>query len=429
MNFLYTWLQEFINEFVYLFVEMSPYLMLGFLVAGILHVFVPESSIQRYMGKRDLKSVFYAALIGIPLPLCSCGVIPTGVSLYKSGASKPASVSFLISTPQTGVDSILITYSLMGLPFAIVRPIVALIAGVLGGWLTLFATDVTKNDSFKQENKNTANLGFLQKMNEMFRYAFVDFMQDIAKWLVIGLVVAAAIAMIIPDNFFENYVGNTYLEMLLVMLAAVPLYVCATGSVPIAAVLLMKGLSPGAALVFLMAGPATNAATITVINRIFGKRTMYAYLAAIIGTAYVSGIILNEFLPFEWFAHQHSEHMGHEHHLLPAWLVYANVAALASLLLYAFYNKYFAKRKEMNISAINNSNTNNNMEKKLIVKGMTCNHCKMSVEKNLKKIDGITLVTANPETNEVVISGDNINLETIKDTVNDLGYEFVGEKN
>ena len=205
------WIVKYIEEFVDLSLEMAPWLLLGFIFAGLLHVYMPKGSIQKYMGGKNLKSVIYASLLGIPLPLCSCGVIPTGIAFNKEGASKGATVSFLISTPQTGVDSILATFSLLGLPFAILRPIVAFFSGILGGAIT---NSVTKND-----NKNQPNVTSSQKSEEiiqngkfktMLKYAFHDFLMDIAKWLVLGLAIAALIAVILPDDFFTSYLHNEF---------------------------------------------------------------------------------------------------------------------------------------------------------------------------------------------------------------------------
>lgn len=224
-------------ELVYLFTEMSPYLILGFALAGILHVYFPKQQVSKYLGKKNLKSVINAAILGVPLPLCSCGVIPTGISFNRNGATKGATVSFLISTPQTGVDSILATYSLLGLPFAIIRPIASFITGVLGGALT------NAYDDSKEEVQTPSKEIYTQKgkLTRAFNYAFVEFLQDISKWLLVGLIIAAFISVIIPDGFIENNLGNPYINMLIVLVASIPMYVCATGSIPIAAVLMAKG--------------------------------------------------------------------------------------------------------------------------------------------------------------------------------------------
>jgi len=264
-------MQYLSNYFEALFLltsEMAPFLLLGFLFAGLLKVFVPPDLMSRYLGKSSTSAVVNASLLGIPLPLCSCGVLPAGISLYKNGASKGSSVSFLISTPQTGIDSILVTWSMLGLPFAILRPIVAFFTGIAGGLVT---NKIERSQPIKQA-KNKSHIRNKFSIKEIFRYAFVEMVADIASWLVIGLLIAALITVIIPDNFFTEYNLSGISGMLLILIVSIPLYICATSSVPIAAVLLLKGLSPGALLVFLMAGPATNAATITVIGKTLGKK-------------------------------------------------------------------------------------------------------------------------------------------------------------
>lgn len=406
--------------------EMSPYLILGFLIAGILYVYFPKEKVTKYLGKSNFWSVLNAALIGVPLPLCSCGVIPTGISFYKSGASKGSSVSFLISTPQTGVDSILATYSLLGLPFAIIRPVIALITGVFGGLITNRAEKVdaikpdvnqTKGESHQGEKGN--------KLRTMMHYAFVEFLQDISKWLIIGLLLAALMAVLIPEDFFTNYLGNEYVSMLVVLIASIPLYVCATGSVPIAAVLLMKGLSPGAAIVFLMAGPATNAATITVIGNVLGRKTLISYLASIIGGALLFGVIVNEFVPREWFISGITHiHDGHGSHLLPAWLKLTSSLLLIAFLLNGYIQKYLSHKK---INQSIKRTVNDMTEKTIKVSGMTCNHCKANVENNLSALEGIENIEIDLESGKVKMAGDDIDLGVVKNKVESIGYQYDGE--
>ena len=427
---------------------MSPYLLLGFLFAGILKVAIPQKFIDKYMGQKNGKSVLNAALLGIPMPLCSCGVIPTGISFYKSGASKGSSVSFLISTPQTGVDSILVTYSLLGLPFAIIRPIIALVTGYVGGML---ANRYDKKDNGLEKNNpiETASCDTNcatdsdqdcgcgdtcetktdtkhSKIYSMFKYAFVDFLQDISKWLVIGLLLAALISVALPDDFFSNYVGNDLIGMLIILIASVPLYICATSSVPVAAVLLMKGVSPGAALVFLMAGPATNAATITVLNKVLGRKTTFAYLISIIMGALVFGLLIDYSLPREWFTLKglHS-HMGaHEGHFsLPLWLQWGSSISLTLLIINGYIQKMLLKRKNLS-----STETKEETENYLVsVLGMSCNHCKNSVEKHIGALKNIDLAEVNLEQKRLHISGKKIKLETIQRELESLGFEYGGE--
>ncbi len=266
-------LKEIATIIFSIFNAMSFYLLLGFLFAGILHVLVPQQLFSKYLSKNNWTSVLYATLFGIPLPLCSCGVIPTAMALHKEGASKGSVISFLIATPQTGVDSIIATYSLLGLPFAIIRPIAAFFTSIFAGLVTNAFT--SKEEPVKvaiQKNTEEQKLSFGQKIKRVFQYGYVEMMEDIGKMLLFGLIIAGLIAYFVPDNFFTIFKGNTLLTMLLVLVVAIPMYVCATGSIPIAIALMMKGMSPGTALVLLMAGPAANIASMMVIGKVLGKK-------------------------------------------------------------------------------------------------------------------------------------------------------------
>jgi hypothetical protein len=418
------YLKGFLNELLFIFAEMAPYLLLGFLFAGILYILFPKERVKRYMGRDRKGAVINAALLGVPLPLCSCGVIPTGISFYRNGASRGSAVSFLISTPQTGVDSVLVTYSLLGLPFAILRPIIALITGIVGGFIT---NKVDSEPEGKEtEVKKTAEIpsGLFPKIRVMFRYAFVEFLQDISTWLVFGLLAAALISIAIPDDFFSGRAGNDFIEMLIILLAAIPVYICATASVPIAAVLILKGLSPGAALVLLMAGPATNAATITMIGKVLGRKTLFTYLGSIIAGALIFGTIINNFLPAEWFAlNSVSSHLGHDHHLLPNWLRYGSASALVLLIINGYLQKYLHTGTGEKETSINDSKISDMAEiVHLNVGGMTCNHCKSNVENGAASVEGVESVSADIVTGNVTISGNSVDLQKVKDRIVDLGY-------
>lgn len=423
-----SYLVQYLNALATLTMEMAPYLLLGFLFAGILFVWFPKKKVYKFLGKPNSASVINAALIGIPLPLCSCGVIPTGISFYKSGASKGSSVSFLISTPQTGVDSILVTYSLLGLPMAVIRPIIALFTGFFGGFITnRFGRDQKKPAAIPEGNE-TDNGQTDRSLRGMLRYAFVEFLEDIAKWLVIGLALAALIDVLVPDSFFTAYLGNDFLEMFLILLAAIPLYVCATGSVPIAAILMLKGLSPGAAIVFLMAGPATNAATMTVIGKVFGRRTLVLYLISILGGALFFGTLVNEFLPGEWFLGPLARfHAGpHLHGLLPAWFKTASGIVLGGLILNVFLRKYIKGLFGSVKQKLRDQKVNDMDKLEIIVRGMTCNHCKATVENNVTALEGISSVEVDLATDRVSIEGDKLDLDRIRERIESLGYAFEG---
>ena len=248
---------EYLYAFTDLLNEMSPYLLLGFFVAGLLHVYVPQNVYANYFSGNDLRSVCYAALFGIPLPLCSCGVIPTAMSLRREGASRGAATSFLIATPQTGVDSIIATYSLMGLPFAVLRPIAALLTSVVGGCMVNCVCKEKDEPIGKVQNevRGKERKGGLK---EVFRYGYVEMLQDIGKRLVLGLILAGLITIFVPESFFVQYADSPLKCMALVLLFSVPMYLCATGSIPIAVALMLKGLSPGAVLVAPMVMKAWN---------------------------------------------------------------------------------------------------------------------------------------------------------------------------
>lgn len=348
------------DEILLLINEMSPYLLLGFLLAGLMHAFIPGRYYTRYLSKPTLGSVINAAIFGIPLPLCSCGVIPTAMSLRKEGASRGAVTSFLIATPQTGIDSIIATFSLMGVPFAVIRPIAALITAVLGGWMVnTFVSlrdrrahrEMAEGTIVKKEETETCTCHCHEnkaesccpegdsddnhhhhhhsgehhhhsshhhsshhhhsssaschchdrkipntiggKIVEALRYAFLDMMSDIGKWLVIGLVVAGLITIYVPDEVFTIFKDNTMASMILVLIISIPMYLCATGSIPIAVVLMLKGLTPGAALVLLMAGPACNMASILVIRKGLGFRTLVIYILSIVIGAVFFGCLID----------------------------------------------------------------------------------------------------------------------------------------
>ncbi len=417
-----TYFISFLDELWVLLIEMAPYLLLGFLFAGILKVFFPKKLINKYIGKSNFRSVLNASLLGVPMPLCSCGVLPTGISFYRNGASRGSTVSFLVSTPQTGVDSIIATYAMLGLPLAILRPVIALFSGILGGTLTNYlGNSVEAGAQLKREAEEQGN----RSVGEMFRYGFVEMVQDISKWLVIGLLVAAFLAVLIPEDFFVATVSSEYLSMLLILLASVPLYVCATGSIPIAAVLLMKGLSPGAAIVFLMAGPATNAATMAVISNTMGRKTFWLYLLSIIGGALLFGIAVNELLPRQWIMGALPD-LDHQHHHETASLLKVLSGLLLLGLIANGYIQKFLERKRLK----NEENNFNQM--KLIqvynVEGMTCNHCKATVEKGVQELAEGAEIFADPSNNELRISNGSISEDKIREKVESLGYIFKGRK-
>ena len=408
------------RDFVAILSEMSPYLLLGFFFAGLLYAFIPKQRIEKYFSGKSFRSSVLASIFGIPLPLCSCGVIPTGTAFYKNGASKGGTISFLISTPQTGVDSILATFSLMGLPFAIIRPFAALITGITGGLITSTITgNETDNRVYQPEEEK--NKTFTQKITDIFRYGFVEFIQDISKWLVIGLVLAAIISALIPNEFFELLNMPPILQMLMILVVSIPLYICATGSIPLAAILILKGISPGAAFVLLMAGPATNVATITMIAKVLGKRSLFAYLGTIIFGALSFGLLIDNVLPVEWFTQIASQHLGHNHNEHLNWWQISSGVVLMLLIINGYIQKYLNSKQKLN----NQINISTMEIQTIKVDGMTCNHCKANIESNLEKLDSVESASVNLTEKTVTLEGENIAIETAKETIESLGYNPV----
>ncbi|MBQ8222794.1 MAG: permease [Bacteroidales bacterium] len=405
--------------FINMLCQMAPYLILGFLMAGVLHVFVPSNFFERHLSKENFKSVLLAALIGVPLPLCSCGVIPTAISLRKDGASRGATVAFMISTPQIGVDSIIATYSMMGLPFAIVRPLAALLTSIAGGAVTTwFSKDeiiVRQNCTCESEEKKQ------NKFVEFLRYSLVDLVQNIGKWLVIGLIIGSLITVLVPDSFFTDLNLPSIVTMLIVLAIAVPMYVCSTGSIPIAAALIMKGLSPGAALVLLIAGPGVSVASLLVVGKSLGRKQLIFYLGSIIIGSIAAGLFIDYLLPREWFTItslcESGSHCAMEGSGLSAsWFEIISGIVLVLLLINAFMLKLFKKEKVAD-------------ENQVIyrIDGMSCNHCKNSVEKAIRGIEGVEEVEVILGKKEAVVTG-TPNDDTVKKVVEELGFEFKGRK-
>ncbi|MBQ8593016.1 MAG: permease [Bacteroidaceae bacterium] len=419
---------DFLLPFIELLNEMSPYLLLGFFIAGLLHAFVPNDLYRRLLSAGNFRSVFYATLFGVPLPLCSCGVIPTAMSLRRNGASKGSTVAFLIATPQTGVDSILATWALMGAPFAILRPVTAFITALAGGTLTNLLEKKEGDTEQDEETRNEEELvgkGFIARMKTALRYGFVEMIQDIGKWLIIGLAIAGLITLFLPDNFFALYADYPILNMLLVLAIGIPMYLCATGSIPIAAALMLKGLSPGAALVFLMAGPATNMAAILVINKVMKSKALCIYLFSIIAGAIAFGLFTDYVLPAEWFTPlQQTGCAGncHEETQTAWWKIVSSVIFII-LLVNAYLKKGHCHEADCQCHQHTSSVETTKAERRTFtIKGMNCNHCRTSIEKALKEMEGITWVEVSLDAEEARVAGDATD-QAIIETIESLGFQ------
>lgn len=389
--------------------EMGPYLLLGFLIAGILHVYVPQRFYSKYLSRDNRLSVFWAALTGVPLPLCSCGVIPTAVGLKNEKASKGAIASFLIATPQTGIDSMLATFSLMGPGFAVIRPVAALITGVCGG---LLVNRLIGEDETHEEAGCTRQVESGSRVWRVVRYAFHDMIGDIGLRLVMGLVVAALIQVAVPDEFFLSFGSQPLLQMLVILVIAVPMYICSTGSIPVAAALLMKGLTPGAALVMLMAGPAVNLASILVIHKSLGRRFTSVYLLTIVGFSVIFGLLLNVSGLQLFTAASQDACCAVSALPSPFKLVCATILTL--LIIHALMMKFFSRftKKAVAPDAV-----------VYRVEDMHCSHCEAAVVRAVERVEGVESAKASASANTLTVRG-SASEEAVRAAVEGIGYTF-----
>ncbi len=361
-----------------LFVDMSFYIVIGLIFTGLLHAFIKKDTILKHIGKDSTTSVVKASVIGVPLPLCSCGVVPTAMYLGKSGASKGSVVSFLTSTPQTGVDSIIATYGLLGPIFAVYRAVAAFISGIISGIITnLFCKKDKINytqaktscacsdnhDAHDEEGDSCCSserqhepsccssnhtqtenkkISFWGKMKLAFTYGFGEFLDEIAVHFIVGLLIAALISTLLPASIFSNFT-NPLITMILMVIIGIPMYICSTASIPIAVSLMIKGISPGAAFVFLFAGPVTNIASLLVLGKTLGKKVTAIYLtvAALcaIGFGLLFDYMINIFSLGEVF--NVDNYHSHEHEM-PIYMTI--VAVLFGILVVKSLIKNFMKK-------------------------------------------------------------------------------------
>jgi len=294
---------SFITEVWLVLGQMSAYLLLGLLIAGIMSVSISPQLVEHFLGGRGLKPVVIASLFGIPLPLCSCSVLPVSASIRAHGGSRAAVTSFLLSTPQTGVDSIVVTYALLGPIFAIFRPLAALLTGILGGLFVYFAGEEEEETEKQESQSQQCDEPCCAKENgqnvflRILKYAFLTLPRDIGPPMLLGVVIAGTLTAFVEPNALHAYLGSGIGAILILMVAGTPTYVCATASVPIAAGFIHMGASPGAALAFLISGPATNIATIPILWKVLGRRTAILYFLTVSISAVVCGLALDGLFP------------------------------------------------------------------------------------------------------------------------------------
>ena len=473
-----------------LWLEMGIYLVFGFAIAGILSRILKTEFIARHLGPNSLGSIAKASLIGVPLPLCSCGVVPVALSLHQRGASRSATVAFLISTPETGADSILVTYALLGPVFAIVRPIAAFLNGLLGGAMVAIAESNGKKMQRDQSDcgsdsasevvrfasltstlrcsdsasgccaatisdsadaiadgpgdatshspvaiadgpdasqpapqpapQPTQRVSLLRNAALAFRYGFMDFPREIAGWLVFGIILAGILAHFLPKDFMSLHLGSGFKAMAVMALIGIPLYICSTASVPVVSMMVMHGgLSAGAALVFLICGPATNAASLMMIIKTLGRKTAALYLTSIVITAFACGYLLDLLYTSAGTSlGRQAEHM-HEK-MAPGWLAGAGAAGLALVVLGALgrnaADKLRARKEKTEMSK------QPEIAHELKVTGMTCENCARHVAEAAKSVAGVTAATVDLKKGILRVAGPGSDRAALVQAIEAAGY-------
>ena len=407
-------IQQYLTETWALIAQMGPYLLLGFLVAGLLHHWFRQQWIEQRLGSPGWRSTAFASLVGVPMPLCSCGVIPVTAGLREKGASKGAATSFLTSTPQTGIDSILATYGMLGPLFAIYRVFIAFLSGfVIGATVEKFGS---KDDHLKKHAEREDE-DRIPTWKQSAKYGFLTLPGDIAGSLTIGFLLAGMISAMAPDNLLANLPGGVYSSILLTTLIATPFYICSTGSIPLALALIESGLPVSAALVLLIAGPATNIATITTMRTTLGNRETFIYVASIVVFSWAAALFFHEFLDTGRFQ------VGH-HHLygLTLWNHLSGAVLIAMLA--------FGYRKMSHSDALMPEGEGpEHLEPELAtltIQRMSCSHCRDSAVEGLTSLPFASRVDVDLNSGQAMIRGSDINSDVVSRKLESLGFTAKG---
>ncbi len=438
---------KFIDETWELALEMAPYLWIGFIAAGAIRIWLRPETAQRLLGGRGWIKNIQATVIGIPLPVCSCGIVPIAAGLRKFGAGPGPTLSFMTATPQTGVDSILATWGMMGPFFAVFRVITAFVSGIVtGSFVDIFAPnhptdrehENSKSSEAEKQNQRSEHgreVGLGCRIREGLHYSFVDLPEDIGKSILIGLLLSGVLSTFIPEQYLDQYMAQPWLAYLAVSLFAVPLYVCSTGSIPLAVALVKGGISPGAALVFLMLGPATNTVTLSAIWKLLGPRRLFLYLIALVSVAWAAGLALDMWAPQSWtpaaIEHEHgTSDQGWNVELTFQW-----IAALGLMGVILFpWGRNMWKRLGSFFRSQDDSGqelTSDNQWRALTfdVAGITCGNCAKKIQNRLGEQKWMRNISADPDKNEVYIETRLKDpLSIMQSQLDDLGFETKGIK-
>ena len=413
---------EFLLACWHVLCQMAPYLLLGFFGAGLLSILLSPRLVERLVGKPGIGSILKSAGLGVPLPLCSCSVIPVSMALRRHGASPGATTAFLLSTPQTGVDSIAVTYGLLGWPLAVFRAVFALITGVIGG----FATDLAVKDPDRTDKDEAAECddcrtpGGESRLRRLFRYTFVTMPGDLGGPLLIGVLISGFLTVVVPAGELQQYLGSGILGIVAMLAISVPLYVCATASVPIAVGLIHMGASPGAALAFLIAGPATNSATVLAVLKVLGKKAMAVYLITVALAALAAGLLFDGLFA----GVSESDHAGHVHPGLetPSW--FAGGCAVLLLFLIVVMNPRVRRLIGRGSAAKAPASPSVGGETLVLrVTGMTCAHCEQTVDSALRSCRGVSRVDVDRVKETALVEGGELDSAELVRAVAKSGFD------
>ncbi|MCX7705818.1 MAG: permease [bacterium] len=395
-----------IREAWTLFLQMSFYLVLGFLFAGFIHIFLKTEFIFKHLGKKGISSIIKAVLFGVPLPLCSCGVLPPASTLYKYGATKGSVIAFLIATPTTGIDSIFATYGLLGGIFMIFRIGVSIIIGFFAGVLTdIFPKDeLTDRKNILEDSISCSE----STIPAAFRYAFVELYGSIAKWIFWGVLIGGTISYLVPDEIISGYTDNRWLTYLLMLVVGLPLYVCATGSIPIAASLIAKGMSPGAGLVFLIVGPATNSVTMLFVEKMLGKKSFIIYITTVIVGSILSGFLFDTIVNNYSINVSESFHKHKDFSLLSYLSSFLLIGFSLNSMIEVLRKKVVCRRCKYHFI--------------FSVPDISCSNCAKRIKDGLYSIKGVKNVEVNVNRKEVRICSEFDNKAEIKKILAATGY-------
>ncbi len=424
-----------VREAAHLFASMAPYILFGLATAGLLSVTVSRSFVARHLGNNSIGSALKAAIFGVPLPLCSCSVVPTATYFRKSGASRSAVVSFLISTPQTGVDSIAATYGMLGPLFAVVRPAAALVSGLIGGAVSLVlgpARSGTSIDASAEPTDHEAvevgpvnTLNWSERLRRAWSYAAIESVDDLTVQFLLGVVIGGGIAVLLPADFFLRIgLDQGILAMLAMIAIGAPMYICATSSIPIALALIAKGLSPGAAYVFLVAGPATNLATLLILSAVIGKRDTIVFMLTVLISSLAFGFAVDGLVNLTgWAPPISAAAAGHKVGVVG----FVSAGAFGILIVWALLRRV-GRRRRLAAAAVPTHPedhayaADSGRRTVLSVSGMTCAQCETSVEDAVRLIGGTERIVADHGAGSVVIDGSVATADTIR-AIRDIGFE------